>query len=1147
MAPERLALHSIHNFKQLIGYLRDELGWPIESDDFEELTFDYAPEELGLDKSTAVKIKEIKQLRPLSNKQPWGIFFVNFEPKRLPVVALRRILSRLVIKKRQSANRAQQATWKLHDLLFISSYGESEHRDLTFAHFSDESGMGDLPMLRVLGWDDEDTQLHVSFVEQELKSKLRWRRDETDLHSWRASWSSAFNLKPREVIKTSQQLAIRLADLARNIRHRMNSLLRIESEKGPLRKLHSAFKEALIHDLSEDDFADMYAQTISYGLLTARVSRPAGLVADNLTDMVPITNPFLKELLEMFLTVGGRKDKIDFDELGVNDVVQLLRAADMEAVLRDFGDRNPQEDPVIHFYELFLKEYDPEKRMKRGVFYTPRPVVSFIVRSVDEILRDRFKLKDGLADTSSWGEMVQWHRGLEVPKGVSPDQPFVQILDAAVGTGTFLVEVIEVIHNTMQRKWKREGYMPLEFQRLWNQYVPKYLLPRLYGFELMMAPYAIAHMKIGLKLYETGYRFDSNERARIYLTNSLEVPKDEKEQREFAEWAPALAHEAAAVDAVKIHQHFTVLLGNPPYSFTSQNLDPALRAWVDPYRSIDGVPLKEKGALQAEKAIQDDYIKFMRFAEWHVSSAKAGVVGMISSHGYLDNPTLRGMRFSYLSSFESIVLLDLHGNSTRKECSPDGSEDKNVFDIKQGVAIILALRTGHFRDSASVRYSELWGSRESKYVRLLRDTNVVDPIEVFPEEPFFLFRPQNAAAREEYEQFLKITEIMPQYGVGCFTSKDHFVIGFKPKELIENAKAFRDSDEPDEVLCEKLGISMKQGWNVRKARELIRKDKTLEHYIRPILYRPFDERLIFYHPSLVWSMSMPTMKYMLNGNNLAFAIGRAGAAIDQREWNIVLCVNTITDLNLYRRGGNSIFPLYLNADTHAPQTAMIKDSQPRINFSRDFLNSLSNRLALKSQANGLPDGINPADIFSYAYAMFYSPGYRRRYSEFLKVDFPRLPLTGSIKLFQQLCQIGDQLTKLHLMESPLLDKPPHLYVGSKNPIVDKVSYRSDTVWLDKAQTEGFRSVPESVWNFHIGGYQICEKWLKDRKMLTLSKDDIEHYERMVLAIRKTIRIMTEIDEVIDAHGGWPEAFLGSKARRQEPDRKHVIYASEVTF
>ncbi|MGH9429050.1 MAG: hypothetical protein ACRD2L_22430, partial [Terriglobia bacterium] len=398
-------LRSIKTFPSRVKYLRDELDWPIESDHFDDLTFDYEAEELGLDRKTAVQVKEIKQLRPLVTNQPWGIFFINFEPKQLPVVVLRRILRSLVIKKRQSANKAQQASWQLHDLLFISSYGESDHRDITFAHFSEEKETGDLPTLRVLGWDNEDTVLHLGHTHKVLKEKLRWPENQKDLDGWRSSWSSAFTLRHREVITTSKSMAVRLAELATAIRKRVRLILTVESEKGPLRKLMAAFREALIHDLSEDDFADMYAQTITYGLLTARVSRPAGLVAENVADMVPVTNPFLRDMLSTFLTVGGRKGKIDFDEVGINDVVQALRDANMEAVLRDFGDINPEEDPVVHFYELFLKEYDPKKRVQRGVFYTPRPVVSYIVRSVHELLQTEFGLEDGLASNVTWGEM----------------------------------------------------------------------------------------------------------------------------------------------------------------------------------------------------------------------------------------------------------------------------------------------------------------------------------------------------------------------------------------------------------------------------------------------------------------------------------------------------------------------------------------------------------------------------------------------------------------------------------------------------------------------------------------------------------------------------------------------------------------------
>jgi hypothetical protein len=326
-------LRSIKTFPSLVKYLRDELDWPIASEDFDDLTFDYEPEELGLDSKSAVKIKEIKQLRPLTSNQPWGIFFVNFEPKRLPVVVLRRILRSLVIKKRQSANKSQQAAWRQHDLLFISAYGEADHRDITLANFFEDEDNGDLPTLRVLGWDDEDTVLHLAHAHDVLREKLHWPVDPADIVKWRQTWSAAFTLKHRQVITTSRDLAVRMAELATAIRKRVNGVLAVESEIGPLRRLMNAFREALIHDLSADDFADMYAQTITYGLLSARVSRPMGLVAENIRDMVPVTNPFLQDLLSQFLTAGGRKGLIDFDELGINEVVQALRDADMEAVL----------------------------------------------------------------------------------------------------------------------------------------------------------------------------------------------------------------------------------------------------------------------------------------------------------------------------------------------------------------------------------------------------------------------------------------------------------------------------------------------------------------------------------------------------------------------------------------------------------------------------------------------------------------------------------------------------------------------------------------------------------------------------------------------------------------------------------------------
>jgi hypothetical protein len=665
-------LAAIKRFDQLIAYLREEMGWPLDATDFEELTFEYTAEELGIDARNAAKIQSIKRLRPLSSKQPWGIFFVKFEPKKLPVVALRRILGQVALKKRASANSTERAAWAADDLLFVSNYGEGDERQISFAHFARAQDGHDLPTLKVLGWDNRDTALHLDAVARELTEHLAWPDDDADADAWRTRWRAAFTLRHREVVTTSKELSIRLAALARSIRDRIRTALAIETDKGPLTRLMKAFQEALVHDLDADGFADMYAQTIAYGLLSARIADPHRKTADDFAAHMR-TNPLLRELMETFLKVGGRRGKaggpgIDFDELGVSEVVELLDAANMEAVVRDFGDRNPQEDPVIHFYELFLKEYDAKKRMQRGVFYTPRPVVSYIVRSVDELLRTEFGLADGLADTTSWGEMARRHKDLKIPEGVSPKQDFVQILDPATGTGTFLVEVIDLIHKTLIEKWKAQSHGEKKIDALWNDYVPKHLLTRLHGYELLMAPYAIAHLKIGLKLYETGYRFGSDERARVYLTNAVEPAQDSSGRFEFA--IPALAREADAVDEIKRAARFTAVIGNPPYAGHSLNNQVA---WI-----VDKVYDYKRGYPDLQKPgqakwLQDDYVKFLRFAEWQIQETVCGVIGFITNHAWLDNPTFKGMRQHFVDSFDRIAVLDLHGNANKKERAADGS------------------------------------------------------------------------------------------------------------------------------------------------------------------------------------------------------------------------------------------------------------------------------------------------------------------------------------------------------------------------------------------------------------------------------------------------------------------------------------------
>ena len=799
---ERLA--HIRRFDQLVAYLRDGLGWPIDSDDFEEMTFEYNLEELGIDAKNAAKIQEIKRLRPLVPGQPWGIFFVKFEPKRLPVVALRRILGQVALKKRASANRSERQAWVADDLLFVSNYGEGEERRIAFAHFSTPSDGHDLPTLKVLGWDNLDTPLHLDAIASELTEHLTWPDDEGDQDAWRERWRAAFTLRHREVITTSKELSESLAELARAIRDRIRTALAIETETGPLTKLMKAFRTALVHDLDEAGFSDMYAQTIAYGLLSARITDPEQRTADDLAAHMR-TNPFLKELLETFLHVGGRRGKaggpgIDFDELGVSEVVELLDDPNtkIEAVVRDFGDRNPQEDPVIHFYEHFLAAYDKKQKVKRGVFYTPRPVVSYIVRSVDELLRSEFGLTDGLADTTTWGEMAKRHEDLKIPEGTAPTQAFVQILDPATGTGTFLVEVIDLIHNTMAAKWKTQEYSEAKIKELWNEYIPQHLLPRLHGYELQMAPYAIAHLKVGLKLYETGYRLDSIERTKVFLTHALEPARNDREQIELLDLAQALAHEAEAADMAKRSVRFTVVLGNPPYSGRSWNLTPELRRLVEPYRYVAGRKIQEKGALQLEKSIQEDYIKFFRLAQTCVDRSGVGLVGLVTSHGFLDNPTLRGMRYSLIHSFDHIQVLDLHGNVSRREQAPDGSHDDNVFDIiskKTGAAITIMTRSRTTSGPSVVRVGDLWGSRAHKYPWLLTNATSSRSVgaEVRPAPPHWLLVVQDLSARDEYEHGVSVAMALPVHSKGVVTGRDAFVTDFDENALLARMKDFVDT------------------------------------------------------------------------------------------------------------------------------------------------------------------------------------------------------------------------------------------------------------------------------------------------------------------------------------------------------------------
>ncbi len=1129
-------LQSINDFPELVEYLRDELDWPIETDHFDDLTFEYTAEELGIDEDNAAKILEIKRLRPLDVDQPWGIFFVRLEPKRLPVVALRRLLSKVAIKKRASANQADQVAWNADDILFISSFGDHHERQLSFAHFAVNKEKKDLPILKVLGWDSRDTRLHIDDVVQTLKEKLSWPEDTSDSDAWRTQWRKAFSLRHGEVITTSKEMAVRLAVLARAIRDRIRSILDIENEKGSITLLMNTFKTALVHDLNEDGFADMYAQTIAYGLLSARIANPSENTAEGFTECLPVTNPFLKELMETFLHVGGRVGNngkgigLDFDELGVSDVVELLDTANMEAVVRDFGDRNPLEDPVIHFYELFLKEYDAAQKMQRGVFYTPRPVVSFIVRSVDELLRSEFGLEDGLASTTTWREMAGKFHGLEIPVGVIPDQTFVQILDPATGTGTFLVEVISLIHKTMTGKWQAQGNNKEQIDKLWNNYVPEHLLPRLHGYELMMAPYAIAHMKIGLKLFETGYHFGNDERVRIFLTSALEPPQDFSDRLAFA--IPALAHEAEAVNAIKENQMFTVVIGNPPYSINSCNLQESAVQLVESFRYVDGAKIRERGALKFETILQDDYIKFWGLGIRLLEQTPLGIISMISNNGFLTNRVLRGVRWTFLNKFTHLTFLDLHGNRSKREVCPDGSDDENVFEINQGVGISVLSKTKTAPRMDEINLADLWGTRDLKYRKLSDSTEgQIAFTRYIPKAPNYLFVIADEDIENEYRALIALDEAMPFNKAGFVSGRDAFAVDLDHEPLEKRINDFLDPKNSDTNVRERFSIKDAGGYNLAGRRKPALEAKlSAKDIICRVQHRPFDYRFVAYSEAVLTSPQKAAMRHLLGGENIAFCLSRGAEII--RGWEHIFCTRAIVQHHTVSlKEVNYVFPLEVLAEDNSLEFG--SDRSP--NFSNHFLQTVAARLKLSiNDVSHLPSGLSAKDIFHYVYAIFYCPTYRSRYAEFLKTDFPRLPLTGNLDLFRELARLGSEMSALHLLDSPKLSKLITTVLVRGPLQVEKVSYSNETVWLDTTKTKGFQGVSEEVWNYHIGGYQVCEKWLKDRQTKggknphpgrVLTDEDIEHYQKIIVAISETICIMGEIDEVIATHGGWHDAFV----------------------
>lgn len=907
-------------------------------------------------------------------------------------------------------------------------------------------------------------------------------------------------------ITSPRELAERMAGKAKLIKPVFYNALAADLESGDDTELafqYETFRDNLIHDIEPEGFADIYAETICYGMFAARLhddtldtfSRHEAL------DKLPKTNPFLKNLFS-YVAGGGLDERIAWI---IDDLADIFRATDVAAIMAGFGKLTGRQDPFLHFYETFLAVYNPDKRKSRGVWYTPEPVVNFIVRAVDEVLQTELGLSDGLADTSKvkieWdtGQPALTKAGKPMKHGknavIEKEVHRVQLLDPATGTGTFLAEVIKQIAPKI--KCLAPG--------MWSGYVENELMPRIHGFEILMASYAMCHMKLDMVLTELGYKPSSNPpRQSVYLTNSLEEGDPPNYSLPFARW---LANEVKLANTIKRDMPIMCVIGNPPYLGEGGVSAGWIGSLMDDYKKEPGG--KEKLKERNPKWLNDLYVRFLRMSSHLIEKNGEGVLGFITNHGYLDNPTFRGMRWHLLQSFDKIWILDLHGNSKKKERSPDGSKDENVFDIMQGVSIIIAVKKKDGGDGlAEVMHGDLWGSRKGKY-EALGNSGLNDGLFAALEyaAPQYSFVRRDMAAFETYQNGFAINDFMPVNSVGIVTSRDSLVIDDDKPKLVAKINRFVDTLRTDDEVRSEFYPGRKPGkylpgdnakWKLSEARQSLALQAWMDD-LQPIAYRPFDNRSILYRDDMIERGRYDVMRHMLGGANIGIGTARSNKNPTPDHFYVV---NTIMETKCAESSTqSSLFLLYLY-----PEDKDLHATERQINFDPKLYAKLQ-KLA-EHPKHGTP---NEVAVFDYIYGVLHCLAYREKYAEFLKSDFPRIPWPASPDEFWHVSAKGSELRRLHLMEPSAVGDTPYPFTGDGHNVVDtisKTSFRDGKVWINK--TQYFADVPEVAWSFYIGGYQPAQKWLKDRKNRVLSFDDVKHYQRIIKVLTETNRIMADI-------------------------------------
>ena len=1084
-------IRNIKSIDDLIRYFTEELNWNIDLDDFDEIddiTYDFDASDIGLKEEAFAKISSLRQLQPLCDEQKWGIFCVEFDSKKFEVSALRKILSGLIPKRR---NAAEHAVWSQKDLLFLCFWGTDNNRTIGIAHFEDkDAGLPQIKMISCAPAVEDFTQIRTF---EERISHLSWVKDVTDTQAWYDQWSAAFVTAYHQVIRDSASLTVKLAAEAQAIRDRILDIYTVETHDGYVHKLFKDFKENLIHDMTKQQFADMYAQTVVYGLFSARCmdkTQDSFNVKEAIA-CIPNTNPFLKRLMEECLGESSERH-LTFDELEVANVVEILTHTNTDLILQDFNRQTGggREDPVIHFYEEFLTAYDKGQKVDRGVFYTPQPVVNFIVKAVDSILKNDLGLEDGLASEQTKDIMIE----VEGKKRRERcEVPAVQILDPATGTGTFLRQTILQIYDNFQAKHKGESAE--QIRKAWNEYVPKHLLPRLNGFELMMAPYAVAHMKLAMVLKDTGYDFSGDQRLNVFLTNSLEEAGKDDFQMTLFDNDP-LAFESIEANQAKKNNGINVIIGNPPYNVSSNNKNPWISDLIQEYK---------RGLSERKLNLDDDYIKFLRLAQTIVEGADKGVVGFITNNSFIDGITHRQIRRSLANTFDKIYIINLHGNIMAHEKCPDGSKDENVFPITQGVSIFIGVRNKAVKEKGAYHF-DLMGTRDYKFNWL--NQNIIDEIHwsvLSLDDDKCMFVPVDTTSLGAYKDGFNVDALFRLYNSGIQTKCDELSVKNTESELQKIIDSFLENDvESLKRLYPNKSDS--SGWSFEKAKSDLLQGG---YIITPYYYRPFDFKYTVYtgrSSGFIGRSRDIVMKHVINHSE-NFSLCLMKQFFQDITYNhVFITTMPIDERTLYsNRGGTYLFPLYL-------YSSELGENNKEYNFNSGIISKIEHSLGLKLAYSIQENHFTGENLIDYIYAVLYSNKYRLAYNDFLKVDFPRVPYPTDQETFWKLVEIGSKLRECHLMHTEF-DTATNSFAGDGTNEVVKPEYKNGRVYISK--TQYFDNVPQAQWEQYIGGYQPLQKWLKDRKKTTLSAEDIEHYKKIIAALRLTEELMAEIDQVVE--------------------------------